>query len=177
MVTPVVPPEPISPEPISPEGPQRRGASYVVGVGVAALIGTVAAIFAGAIHPSDGLALIAVAAIVVAVAELRALFPRQFGTVIQPVAGALRPRKPGLPLVVSAATLVVAVVNAVSALTPNIAWRGRVLLQVEPISGVPIFHQVALPLSVGLGLAAVYLYRRRRRALFLPSFCCSGWRC
>ena len=105
--------------------------------------------------------------------DWRDLFPRLRNTSIHSrfavhrSAGALRSRRPGLPLVVSAATLLVAVVNAVSALTPNIAWRGKVLLQVEPISGVPIFHQIALPLSVGLGLAAVYLYRRRRRALFL----------
>ena len=80
---------------------------------------------------------------------------------------ALRSRRLGLPLVVSVATLVVAIVNAVSALTPNIAWRGRLLLGVEPISSIPIFHQIALPLSVALGLTAVYLYRRRRRALHI----------
>ncbi len=73
----------------------------------------------------------------------------------------------GLPLLVAAATLAVATVNAASALTPNIAWRGRLLLRVEPISGIPIFHQIALPLSLALGIAGVYLYRRRRRALHL----------
>ena len=105
--------------------------------------------------------------------DWRDLFPSRRNTSIhsrfavhRPVT-ALRARRPGLPLVVAAATLVVAVVNAVSALTPNIAWRGRLLLGLEPISSVPIFHQIALPLSVALGLAAVYLYRRRRRALHL----------
>ncbi len=105
--------------------------------------------------------------------DWRDLFPRLRNTSIHSrvavhrPATALRARRPGLPLVVSAATLLVAIVNAVSALTPNIAWRGRLLLGLEPISSLPIFHQIALPLSVALGLASVYLYRRRRRALHL----------
>jgi lysyl-tRNA synthetase class 2 len=75
--------------------------------------------------------------------------------------------RPGLPLVVAVATFAVAVVNAASALTPNIGWRGKLLLNVEPIAGIPIFHQIALPLSVALAIAGLYLYRRRRRAVYL----------
>src|SRR5262249_29377384 len=65
------------------------------------------------------------------------------------------------------ATLAVAAVNAASALTPDIAWRGHALLRIEPVAAIPVFHAVALPASVGLGVTAVYLRRRRRRALLV----------
>ncbi len=74
---------------------------------------------------------------------------------------------PGLPGVAAASTLAVAAVNAASALTPNIGWRGRLLLHVEPVAALPVFHAVALPASVALGLTAVSLYQRRRRAVWL----------
>ena len=72
-----------------------------------------------------------------------------------------------LPTVAATATLAVAAVNAASALTPNVAWRGHALLKIEPIAALPIFHAVALPASVGLALTAIYLRRRRRRAVLL----------
>ena len=120
---------------------------------------------------TDGVAVIGALGAWLVIKDWRDLFPRLRNTsihsrvAIHRPAAALRSRRPGLPLVVAGTTLVVALVNAASALTPTIAWRGRLLLGIEPISSVPIFHQIALPLSVALGLAAVYLYRRRRRAL------------
>ena len=58
----------------------------------------------------------------------------------------------------------IAVVNLVSALTPNGDWGARLLLSFEPVEAVPLFHALALPTSGGLLLAAYYLSRRRARA-------------
>jgi lysyl-tRNA synthetase, class II len=49
-------------------------------------------------------------------------------------------------------------------LTPNVAWRGHLLLQVEPVELVPLFHTLAVPASVALIVCAFYLGRRRHRA-------------
>jgi lysyl-tRNA synthetase, class II len=78
-----------------------------------------------------------------------------------------RSRLPGLPAVAAAGTVAVAAVNAASALTPNVAWRGHLLLRVEPVAALPVFHAVAVPASLALGLTGVSLYHRRRRALWL----------
>jgi len=56
------------------------------------------------------------------------------------------------------------VVNALSALTPNLGWEGHTVLQIEPVEAVPIFHALALPTSAALVLTAFYLGRRRWRA-------------
>ena len=122
-----------------------------------------------------GDALVAVTAVGVwlVVKDWRDLLPRwrntqahrRFGLHL-PV-GARRRRRLDLPAVAAMATLVVAAVNAASALTPNVGWRGHALLRVEPVAALPIFHTVALPASFALGLTAIYLHRRRRRALLL----------
>jgi lysyl-tRNA synthetase, class II len=62
---------------------------------------------------------------------------------------------------------VVGLVDLVSALTPNVRWRGRLLAQAEPIEAMRIFHALAVPLSAALLLTSLYLLRRRRRALIL----------
>ncbi len=146
---------------------------HELAVGLAVLAAIAVAVVFDIIQLTDGFIAAGLLGAWLVIKDWRDLFPRLRNTSIHTrfavhrSATALRPRRPGLPLVVAAATLLVAIVNAVSAITPNIAWRGRLLLNLEPISSVPIFHQVALPLSVALGLAAVYLYRRRRRALHL----------
>ncbi len=139
-----------------------------------AVVGAIAAAVAlDVVRLSDNLLAIGLFGVWLVIKDWRDLIPRLRNTSIHSRLGmhrpssALRDRRPGLPFVVAGATLLVAIVNAVSALTPNIAWRGRLLLGIEPISSVPIFHQIALPLSIVLGLASVYLYRRRRRALHL----------
>lgn len=78
----------------------------------------------------------------------------------------LRPdrRAPWLPRFAALVIGVLGVVNLVSALTPNASWRGHTLLQIEPVTVVPIFHALALPASVLLLVLAFYLARRRRRA-------------
>ena len=73
-------------------------------------------------------------------------------------------RAEGLPTFAAAVALTIGLVNLASALTPNVAWRGRLLLQLEPVEVVPLFHTLALPASVALLIAAFYLARRRRRA-------------
>ena len=55
-------------------------------------------------------------------------------------------------------------VNIASALTPNIRWRGHLLLQFEPVEAMRLFHALALPAGVALLLVAPYLAKRRRRA-------------
>jgi lysyl-tRNA synthetase class 2 len=73
-------------------------------------------------------------------------------------------RAEGLPTLAAAVALTIGLVNLASALTPNVAWRGRLLLQLEPVEVVPLFHTLAVPASVALLVAAFYLARRRRRA-------------
>jgi lysyl-tRNA synthetase class 2 len=55
-------------------------------------------------------------------------------------------------------------VNLLSALTPNARWRGHVLVQVEPIGVMHVFHALVVPASVALLVGAFYLHRRRRVA-------------
>jgi lysyl-tRNA synthetase class 2 len=49
-------------------------------------------------------------------------------------------------------------------LTPNIRWRGRLLLDVEPVETIRLFHALALPAGAALLMVSPYLLRRRRRA-------------
>ncbi len=70
----------------------------------------------------------------------------------------------GLPTLAGAVTFAIGVVNLVSALTPNIAWRHHLLLQLEPVRAVPLFHTLAIPASVALIVTSFHLRARRRRA-------------
>jgi lysyl-tRNA synthetase class 2 len=58
----------------------------------------------------------------------------------------------------------VGLVNIGSALTPNIRWRGHLLLGYEPVEAIRLFHALALPAGTALLLVAPYLLKRRRRA-------------
>jgi lysyl-tRNA synthetase, class II len=69
-----------------------------------------------------------------------------------------------LPVLAALSAASLGLVNLVSALTPDIAWRGHLLLALEPMKAVPVFHAVAVPLSAALLLSAFYLLRRRQRA-------------
>jgi lysyl-tRNA synthetase, class II len=73
-------------------------------------------------------------------------------------------RADGLPGLAAAAAFAVGLVNLLSALTPNIAWRHHLLLQLEPVEAVPLFHTLAVPASVALVACAFSLRARRRRA-------------
>ena len=70
----------------------------------------------------------------------------------------------GLPALTGAIAFAIGLVNLVSALTPNIAWRGHLLLHVMPVRAVPLFHSVVVPASIALVVSSFYLQRRRRRA-------------
>src|SRR5436309_2704683 len=68
------------------------------------------------------------------------------------------------PRVAAAAAAFVGLVNIGSALTPNIRWRGHLLLGVEPVQAMRLFHALALPAGAALLLVAPYLLKHRRRA-------------
>ena len=69
-----------------------------------------------------------------------------------------------VPTVAAVVAAVLGLVNLLSALTPNAHWRGHVLVQVEPIGVMHVFHALAVPASVALLVGAFYLRRRRRVA-------------
>jgi len=69
-----------------------------------------------------------------------------------------------LPRVAAACAACVGLVNVISALTPNIRWRGHLLLEFEPVEAMRLFHALALPAGAALLLVSPYLLRRRRRA-------------
>ncbi|HTU97087.1 MAG TPA: phosphatidylglycerol lysyltransferase domain-containing protein [Solirubrobacteraceae bacterium] len=68
------------------------------------------------------------------------------------------------PALAAFAAALVGLINVASALTPNIRWRGRLLLDVEPVEAMRLFHAVALPAGAALLLVSPYLLKRRRRA-------------
>jgi lysyl-tRNA synthetase, class II len=73
-------------------------------------------------------------------------------------------RADGLPALAGAVAFAVGLVNLLSALTPNIAWRHHLLLKLEPVEAVPLFHTLTVPASVALLVSAFYLRARRHRA-------------
>jgi lysyl-tRNA synthetase, class II len=72
-----------------------------------------------------------------------------------------------LPRIAAVGAIFVAIVNLVSALTPNMGWRGHALLSLEPIAAMRVSHALAIPVAWVLLVAGIYLGRRRRRALYL----------
>ena len=79
----------------------------------------------------------------------------------------LRPfrRLDDVPGLAALAVAIVGLIDLVSALTPNVSWRGRVLVHVEPVAAMRAAHALAVPVSFALVVTAYYLYRRRSRAL------------
>src|SRR5579863_5158487 len=69
-----------------------------------------------------------------------------------------------LPAIAAVAAALVGVVNIASALTPNVRWRGHLLLEFEPVETIKLFHALAFPAGMALLLVAPYLAKRRRRA-------------
>jgi lysyl-tRNA synthetase class 2 len=72
-----------------------------------------------------------------------------------------------LPPLAACLTALAGLLNAASALTPNLAERARLLLHVEDSEFVPLAHALALAAGVVLLVLGVYLGKRRRRALQL----------
>ncbi len=77
----------------------------------------------------------------------------------------LNPDSTLVPRLAAAMTALVGLVNIASSLTPDIRWRGHLLLQFEPIQAMRVFHALALPGGALLLLTAPYLLKRRRRAM------------
>jgi lysyl-tRNA synthetase class 2 len=73
-------------------------------------------------------------------------------------------RADGLPAVAGAVAFTIGLVNLASALTPDIAWRHHLLLELEPVEAVPLFHTLTVPASLALVVTAFYLRERRQRA-------------
>ncbi len=69
-----------------------------------------------------------------------------------------------IPVAAALAAALVGVINVASALTPNIRWRGHLLLALEPVQAMRMFHAFALPAGVALLVVSPYLLKRRRRA-------------
>ena len=78
--------------------------------------------------------------------------------------GSLQISRAAVPTVAAIVATVIGVVNLFSALTPNAHWRGHVLVQVEPIGIMHLFHALAVPASVALLVGAFYLHKRRHVA-------------
>ena len=72
-----------------------------------------------------------------------------------------------LPALTAIAAAVIALADLISAVTPNVRWRGHVLSQIEAVHELSVFHALAVPTAAVLLTSAYYLYRRRRRALQL----------
>jgi lysyl-tRNA synthetase class 2 len=154
-----------------PSGPRvhvlgRRIHEYHLGLAAAVIATTV-----GALGKDRAALLLFVAAGWLVAKDWRDLFPRFRDTAhwrlwIHRVPTPLRERRrfERLPSLAAAVALAVGAVNLASALTPNVAWRGHLLLQVEPVELVPLFHTLAVPASVALIVCAFYLGRRRHRA-------------
>jgi lysyl-tRNA synthetase, class II len=68
------------------------------------------------------------------------------------------------PALAAIAAALVGLINVASTLTPNIRWRGHLLLALEPVEAIRVSHAFALPAGVALLLVAPYLLKRRRRA-------------
>jgi lysyl-tRNA synthetase, class II len=68
------------------------------------------------------------------------------------------------PALAAIAATLVGLINVASTLTPNIRWRGHLLLELEPVEAIRLSHAFALPAGVALLLVAPYLLKRRRRA-------------
>jgi lysyl-tRNA synthetase class 2 len=154
-----------------PSGPRvyvlgRRIHDFHLGFALAGVAATIGALG----KDRAALVLLAVGAWLV-IKDWRDLFPGLRDTAswrlgIHRIPAPLRERRrfERLPALAAAVALAVGAVNLASALTPNVAWRGHLLLRVEPVELVPLFHTLAVPASVALIVCAFYLGRRRRRA-------------
>ena len=147
----------------------RRVHEWQLGVAVAVLGSTLRLTN---VVDDAGAVLLGLAACWLVVKDWHDLFPSRRDTaawrpLLHRRAAALRDVRRGdqLPGLAAAAAAITGIVNVCSALTPNVAWRGHLLLQVEPVTALPVFHALALPASAALIVTSFYLARRRRRAL------------
>ena len=57
-----------------------------------------------------------------------------------------------------------ALASLISALTPDMAWRGHVVKDMGLVQVAAVFHAAVVPMATALLLTSYYLWRRRRRA-------------
>jgi lysyl-tRNA synthetase class 2 len=144
----------------------HMGALILIGLGIGALAGVVHDGYTSTVAAAAGVWLIA--------KDWRDLTRRHRDTGVwrlglhrPPLALRTFSRAEPMPLLVATVVGVIAVVNLLSALTPDIRWRGRLLLHIEPVAELHVFHALAVPASIALLVSAYYLYKRRLRALQL----------
>jgi lysyl-tRNA synthetase class 2 len=143
-------------------------------LGALILLGLAVGAGAGVVRDPLPAALAGTAALWLIAKDWRDMFPRHRDTSAWRLGLHRRPlplrtfrRADPLPTLVASAAALIGLVNLLSALTPNVSWRGHSLLEIEGISELRFFHALVIPASIGLLASAYYLYRRRLRALWL----------
>jgi lysyl-tRNA synthetase class 2 len=128
----------------------------------------------GHVHDSLPTSLAAVVGLWLIAKDWRDLTPRRRDTSAWRLGLHRRPfalrrfrRADPLPLLAAVAAAAIALVDLLSALTPNVSWRGHLLLQIGSVQELRVFHALAIPVSIVLFVSAYYLYRRHLRALQL----------
>ena len=129
---------------------------------------------AGRVHDTFPTGLAAAVGLWLIAKDWRDLTPRRRDTAAWRLGFHRRPfalrrfrRADPLPLLVAVAAATIALVDLLSALTPNVRWRGHLLLKIEPVQELRVFHALAIPVAILLFVSAYYLYRRHLRALQL----------
>jgi lysyl-tRNA synthetase, class II len=142
------------------------GAAMIAGLGLGAFLGFVHDTFPAFLAAAAGVWLIA--------KDWRDLTTRRRDTAAWRLGLHRRPhplrtfrRADPLPSLAAVAASVIAAADLLSALTPNTRWRGHLLLQVEAVQELRVFHALAIPVAAALFITSYYLYRRRLRAVRL----------
>ena len=148
----------------------RRWHDWHLGVLVLAALAIGALV--GLVHDSFPAALVVVIGVWLIAKDWRDLTPHRRDTAAWRFGLHRRPhplrtfrRADPLPLLTALAAAVVATADLVSAVTPNVRWRGRTLSHLEAVRELSVFHALAVPVAALLLICAYFLYRRRRRAL------------
>jgi lysyl-tRNA synthetase, class II len=143
-------------------------------LGTAILLTLAVGIVSGHVHYGFATLLAALAGAWLIVKDWHDLIPSRRDTAAWKLGVHRRPhplrtfrRADPLPTLAAVGAIVIALVNLVSALTPNVAWRGHALLTLEPLAAMRLSHALAIPAAWILMVTGVYLGRRRRRALNL----------
>jgi lysyl-tRNA synthetase, class II len=143
-------------------------------LGGAIVLALTLGIAGGHVHAGFAVLLAALAGIWLIVKDWHDLIPSRRDTAAWKLGVHRRPhplrtfrRADPLPTLAALCAILIALVNLVSALTPNVAWRGHALLTLEPLAAMRLSHALAIPAAWVLMVTGVYLGRRRRRALKL----------
>jgi lysyl-tRNA synthetase, class II len=143
-------------------------------LGSAILLGLAIGVFFGRVDDSLTATLAALAGVWLVAKDWHDLTPSRRDTAAWKLGFHRRPnplrtfrRADPLPMLAALGAILIGIVNLVSALTPNVAWRGHALMALEPLSAIRVSHALAIPVAWVLLVAGVYLGRRRRRALQL----------